>query len=349
MKFLHTADIHYGAAPDANRPWGKERARAIRDGFARVISVCKSESVDLLIISGGLFDGHPTLEWIEDVDNAFRFIPETKVYIIAGEDDYLFANSPAASYAWSGNVKYCTQSEFTPAVYEELGVTVVGASCDRAHFVKDRIAGAQADAAMASILVLSGENIEEDDIPAGFAYAALGGSHSPRTMRDGRVVNAGAPEPLGPKDTGKHGFYIGEIDIQEKKLAALKLVRRQGVMYTTLAVDVTPASTGQEVEDNIRRALENRGRENIYTLKIRGKCSPEESFELRGIRDDFRIEEIINETEPEYDYVQLFREHPSDMIGLFVKDMNVEERSEIQTKALNYGVAALLRTADERD
>jgi len=349
MKFLHTADIHYGASPDAQRPWGKERARAVRDGFAWVISACKNESVDLLIISGGLFDGHPTLEWVEDVNNAFKFIPDTKVYIIAGEDDFLFANSPVMDYAWADNVEYCTASEFTSSIHNDLGVVITGASCDKSHFVKDRIEGVHADDDLASILVLSCEDMEEADIPEGFTYVAMGGSHKPVVMREGAAVNAGAPEPLGPKDTGKHGFYVGEINTKEKKIEALKLVRRPGTSYITLAVSVTPASTAAEVAENIRRALESRGRDNIYRLRLKGKCSPEAEFDLEGLKADYRIEEIIDETEPEYDYVQLFKEHPSDMIGLFVKDMNVADRSQMQTKALNYGVAALLKTADERD
>ena len=30
MKFIHTGDIHWGMCPDANKPWGKERAQAIK-------------------------------------------------------------------------------------------------------------------------------------------------------------------------------------------------------------------------------------------------------------------------------------------------------------------------------
>ena len=30
MKFIHTADIHWGMVPDSDRPWGKKREQAIR-------------------------------------------------------------------------------------------------------------------------------------------------------------------------------------------------------------------------------------------------------------------------------------------------------------------------------
>ena len=37
MKFIHTADVHWGMNPDSDRPWSRERAQAIRDSFAEVI------------------------------------------------------------------------------------------------------------------------------------------------------------------------------------------------------------------------------------------------------------------------------------------------------------------------
>ena len=33
MKFIHTGDVHWGMCPDADKPWGRERAQAIKDTF----------------------------------------------------------------------------------------------------------------------------------------------------------------------------------------------------------------------------------------------------------------------------------------------------------------------------
>ena len=33
MKFIHTGDIHWGMTPDADKPWGSERAQAIKDNL----------------------------------------------------------------------------------------------------------------------------------------------------------------------------------------------------------------------------------------------------------------------------------------------------------------------------
>ena len=37
MKFIHTADIHWGMVPDSDRPWGKKREQAIRLTFQAII------------------------------------------------------------------------------------------------------------------------------------------------------------------------------------------------------------------------------------------------------------------------------------------------------------------------
>lgn len=36
MKFIHTGDVHWGMAPDSDKPWSRERARDIRETFAAI-------------------------------------------------------------------------------------------------------------------------------------------------------------------------------------------------------------------------------------------------------------------------------------------------------------------------
>ena len=55
MKFIHTGDVHWGMTPDADKPWGKERAQAIRDTFKAIIDRAGKLQADCLFISGDLF------------------------------------------------------------------------------------------------------------------------------------------------------------------------------------------------------------------------------------------------------------------------------------------------------
>ena len=52
MKFIHTADIHWGMIPDSDKPWGKKREQAIRLTFQGIIEDARDSRADLLLISG---------------------------------------------------------------------------------------------------------------------------------------------------------------------------------------------------------------------------------------------------------------------------------------------------------
>ena len=159
------------------------------------------------------------------------------------------------------------------------------------------------------------------------------------------MAYSGSPVPIEPADTGVHGYYVGDCD---KDRISLKFVPVPGSMYITLDVNVTPASTCEDVLKEARRELNRRGSRNIYQLILKGSCDPQEVFDLSALENEFRIIGIEDETEPEYDFAQLFREHPSDMIGFFVERLNTPDSSPVSKKALYYGVNALLKTADER-
>ena len=62
MKFIHTADVHWGMEPDSDKPWSRERAQAIKDTFTQVITRARDLEVDFLFISGDLFHRHDCRE-----------------------------------------------------------------------------------------------------------------------------------------------------------------------------------------------------------------------------------------------------------------------------------------------
>ncbi|MBO4990636.1 MAG: metallophosphoesterase, partial [Firmicutes bacterium] len=50
----------------------------------------------------------------------------------------------------------------------------------------------------------------------------------------------------------------------------------------------------------------------------------------------------------QYDFSALFAEHPSDMIGFYIRALEKPDMSPVEKKALFYGIHALLLTTDER-
>ena len=93
MKFIHTADIHWGMIPDSDKPWGKKREQAIRLTFQGIIEDARDSRADLLLISGDLFHRQPLARDLKEVNYLFSTIPGTRVVIIAGNHDRIRKSS----------------------------------------------------------------------------------------------------------------------------------------------------------------------------------------------------------------------------------------------------------------
>ena len=52
MRFIHIADVHLGAQPDAGPLYSENRGRELWDTFEYVLGVCEDERTDLLLIAG---------------------------------------------------------------------------------------------------------------------------------------------------------------------------------------------------------------------------------------------------------------------------------------------------------
>ena len=352
MKFIHISDIRFGCTPDANMPWAKERENAVEAAFSRILSACRREEADCLLISGGLFYGQPTLELMDKVSAYFNTIPRVQVIIIGGSQDYAGASSLARAYRWPENVTYAASGELTRISLKESDAEIYAASWTSSREKPDYSALPGETAAAVRILMVYGGDAQRPAVTeevlnqAGYTYAALGGCSRASVLYEGKAVYSGAPVPLSMKDTGKHGYYAGMTG-PDGMLVSLKFIQLPGVRYIPLTVGVTPDSTNKEVIRNVAAELRRRGEKNIYRIRLTGKRSPGEIFCLDELRDGFRIYEITDETEPEYDFRQLFAGHSSDIIGSYVKEMNTEEASEVKRKALYYGVDALLQTAEK--
>ena len=103
-----------------------------------------------------------------------------------------------------------------------------------------------------------------------------------------------------------------------------------------------------ELASRLEREIINRGEKNIYRFRIKGMRDPDIEFDLSHLASRYRICEIVDDSEPQYDFSALFSEHPSDMIGFYIQALQKEDMSPVEKKALYYGVNALLHTTDER-
>ena len=60
MKFIHIADVHWGAQPEKDRSFGRIRENEIKHTFQKVIDYANKQQTDVLLIAGDFFDQRPT-------------------------------------------------------------------------------------------------------------------------------------------------------------------------------------------------------------------------------------------------------------------------------------------------
>ena len=355
MKFIHTGDIHWGMCPDANKPWGKERAQAIKDTFRIIIEHTKEMDADCLFISGDLFHRQPLMKDLKEVNYLFSSIPSTKVIIIAGNHDRIRDNSALLSFTWSPNVTFLMDENLTSVYFEDINTEVHGFSYHRTEIkepllddiqvpLNSRIQILMAHGGDASHLPINFNSLELSP----FSYIALGHIHKPHIVGEGKMAYCGSPEPLDLTETGAHGYYAGEVHPLTRKLTSLQFIPAASLQYIPLAVNVSKDTTNGELSDRIAREIENRGQQNIYRFRLKGMRDPDIEFDLEQLSSRFRIAEILDDSEPQYDFSALFAEHSSDIIGFFIQALKKENMSPVEKIALYYGVNALLRTTDER-
>lgn len=355
MKFIHTADIHWGMVPDSDRPWGKKREQAIRLTLQNIVEDARENRVDLLLISGDLFHRQPLARDLKEVNYLFSTIPGTRVVIIAGNHDRIRRSSALLSFTWSSNVTFLMDEDLSSVCFDELNTEVYGFSYHTPEILEDKTAQfVIPDNRRTKILMLHGGDskhlpFDKNALAAmPVSYIALGHIHKPAVILENRMAYPGSPEPLDMTETGQHGYFLGEIDNYSGQVTSLKFKPASQAQYISLVVSVTPATTNLELSQLIADEIRKRGAANIYRFRIRGMRDPDIEFDIDFLSGQWNIIEIIDESEPQYDFHALFAEHPSDMIGFYIHALMKDNMSPVEKKALHYGIHALLMTKDER-
>ena len=103
MKFIHVADVHLGAEPSCGK-YTEGRKQEIWDTFKGIIEICNEEESDVLFIAGDLFHRQPLLRELKVVNYLFSMLKKTKVFLIAGNHDYIKKESYYRTFSWNENM-----------------------------------------------------------------------------------------------------------------------------------------------------------------------------------------------------------------------------------------------------
>lgn len=374
MKFFHIADVHLGAEPDKGYPWSEERGLEIWESFRKVIQQAGAEGAGLFLIAGDLFHRQPLLKELKKINEWFASVPKTEFVLIAGNHDYIRKHSPVPSMKWAENVHWLHGDTMDSVSFPKLGVRVWGFSYHAREMAEARYDNMRVTGDM-PVNILLAHGGDEKHIPisretfvgTGFDYIALGHIHKPQVLEANRIAYAGSLEPLDKNETGAHGYIRGECAGGKTRIAFVPFAVRE---YKKLKIQIKDTTTQFTLENTVKKAIEEKGRQNLYSLYLEGKRSPDTEFLTDRLYGLGNIREAEDRTRPAYsiealkekypasilsEYIALFRQEEEQEAGETAKDRTAKTKAEgdgskepEMEKALAYGIEALLASGEER-
>lgn len=225
MKFVHIADIHFDAPFTSlaeKENLSDLRRLDQRKVFKKVIIYVKENHVDYLFVAGDLYEHEyirkSTIVYINDL---FKEIPNTKIFISPGNHDPYIKNSFYANFEFAPNV-YIFKNNFECMELKDANIYGMGftdfycedANLDDIHKLnndKPNIlimhaslnGGGTENQKYNPVLESSLEKLEMD-------YIALGHIHKPY-YSEKNIVYPGSLISLGFDELGEHGMMVRRI------------------------------------------------------------------------------------------------------------------------------------------
>jgi len=355
MKFYHLADIHLGAEPDRDCSYGKQRAKEIWETFRRVIDKAKKERPDCIFISGDLFHRQPLLKEVREVDYLFSQIPDTVVFLTAGNHDYYNRKSAYAGFTWSANVRFIDAGEVAAVHEEKLNLTVYGHS----YYEKEIRSPLYDDLKPESgdgIHVLMAHGGDMSHVPmnyrkighAGFHYVAMGHIHKPGIHKDFDMAYAGSLEPLEVNETGNHGYIEGVIH-QEKFSGAyrteVRFVPAASRAYVHLKIELQEHMSDFELEDTVLSSMKEAGEQNLFKIILTGARRLKWMPDIERIRRLGNVSVVEDRSRVSYDIEKLKEQYKGQLIGAYLESFDDGVLTEQEERIRKLGLEALLAAA----
>lgn len=355
MKFIHIADVHLGVKPDRGKRWSNDRAREIEESFDDILVICQEQNIDMLLIAGDLYHTPPTEKDLKELDYKLKRLDSTKTVIIAGNHDYIEENSPWETYEFTSDTVVFPRDRAAKLYYEDINVCVTGYSYGRQEY-KERILEKLKPGKEGAYNILLGHGGDKTHMPfskeklarMGFDYVALGHIHKPAHILKNKMAFSGSLEPIDYTDTGRRGYIYGEVN--DEGVTRIKWIPCNRRSYINIALELEPDYTNAEIINVVEDSIKELGTENIYRIMLKGRVDSNLEINLSGLVRRYNINEVINKTESDYDINELLEGNENNLLGRFIKalsDENSVKDQEIRTKAMRYGIEALLGAGDK--
>lgn len=358
MKFVHIADMHFDS-PFVNLSerelFGDKRRLEQRKILKKIIEYIKQEKIENLFIAGDLYE-HKYIKQstIEYIDNLFKEIPETNIYITPGNHDPYLKNSYYSKYRWNKNIKIF-KGKIEKIETPEADIYGYGFDdfyCTNSGIEEIKIENKTKPQILIIHGTLDGANLEEKQYNSittkqleqiGFDYVALGHIHKGNYATNTKIVYPGSTAALGFDEPGEHGMIVGNI---EKGKVDIKFITLDEEKFIKKEINVTEINSKEELIEKINE-MEIENNEYVEII-LTGKRKFEiDKYEIMKYIENERIIKIKNKTKIAYDLEKLANE--TTLKGLFVKEILEkqkqadlsEEEQEILEKSIEIAFEAL--------
>lgn len=357
MKFVHIADMHFDS-PFINladkENLGEKRRLEQRKVFKKVIEYIQENNIKYLFISGDFYEhNYVKKTTIEYINNLFKEIPNTQVFISPGNHDPYLKNSYYNKYNWNENVKIFN-SKIEKIETEEANIYGFGFTdfyCQDCGIEKIEIENNNKPNILIIHGTLDGANIEEKQYNSiknkdlkEFDYVALGHIHKLdyKTYENQRIVYPGSTASLGFDELGKHGMIVGELNKEKINLEFIPLDETE---FKIENIDVTEINSKEELIEKINNLSFEENK--LIEIYLTGKRNFEiDTYEINKYITNEKIIKLKNKTKINYNLEKISQENT--LKGIFVKKMlekiaNTEntEQKEILEKSIEIGLDSL--------
>ncbi len=350
MKFVHIADLHLDApftVLNANNRLGEKRRAEQLKVFENVIEYIKENKIEFLFIAGDLYNDEYIKEsTIEYVNNLFKQIENTEIFIAPGNHDPYTKNSFYRTYTWNNNV-HIFNNEIKKYSYEN--VDIYGYGFEDFYVYSSKVEEINIEnKEKNNILIVHGDldvvsgynplsSQKLNDL--GFEYIALGHVHKSNYTPEGKIIYPGSLVSLGFDEPGEHGMVVGEI--KDKKVIT-QFVKLDQMEFVEIKIDVSEKNSIEEIIDEINKL--NIESNNFYKINLFG--NRKFNIDLNKIEKKILFENIIkikDETKLDLNLDEIAKQE--NIKGYFVsellKQMEDSENKEEIKKAIEIGLDAL--------
>ena len=360
MKFVHIADMHFDS-PFINlsdkESLGDLRRLDQRKAFKKVIEYIKENKIKYLFISGDLYEQkYIKKSTIEYINNLFKEIPQTKIFISPGNHDPYLKNSYYYKFNWNENVKIFS-SAIEKIELEEADIYGYGFDdfyCRDFDINNLNIENKNKLNILIIHGTLNGATLQEKEYNSiskkeleekNFDYVALGHIHKLyyNNQENQRIVYPGSTVSLGFDELGEHGMIVGDVEKEKIQLEFIPLDEKE---FKLKEIDVTEIISKEELIEKINE-LEFNENELIEIILIGKRNFEINTYELYKLIFNEKIIKIKNKTKINYDLEKISNENT--LKGLFAKNIKnklndetlTEEEKEIIEKAVEIAFDAL--------